>query len=66
MLQDAAAIGAALRNKKVVVSVSPPWFFLHDRTPEFYAPNYSRLHLSALVRLYSARTDAHVGVPRGA
>jgi D-alanine transfer protein len=49
MLQDVAAIGPELRNKKVVISVSPPWFFLHDRTPEFYAPNYSRLHLSALV-----------------
>jgi D-alanine transfer protein len=49
MLQDVAAIGSDLRSKKVVISVSPPWFFLHDRTPEFYAANYSRLHLSALV-----------------
>jgi D-alanyl-lipoteichoic acid biosynthesis protein DltD len=33
----------------VVISVSPPWFQLHDRTPDFYAANHSALHLSALV-----------------
>src|SRR5215471_15549120 len=49
MLQDLAAVGTELRGKKVAISVSPPWFFLHDRTPNFYAPNYSPLHLSALV-----------------
>lgn len=49
MLQDLAAVGSELRGKKVAISVSPPWFFLHDRPPNFYAPNYSPLHLSALV-----------------
>ncbi|MBV9327761.1 MAG: D-alanyl-lipoteichoic acid biosynthesis protein DltD [Chloroflexi bacterium] len=49
MLQDLAAIGSDLQGKKVAVSVSPPWFFLHDRTPDFYTPNVSPLHLSALV-----------------
>jgi D-alanine transfer protein len=49
MLQDLAAIGSDLHGKKVAISVSPPWFFLHDRTPDFYAPNASPLHLSALV-----------------
>ena len=49
MLQDLAAVGSELHGKKVAISVSPPWFFLHDRTPNFYAPNYSPLHLSALV-----------------
>jgi D-alanine transfer protein len=49
MLQDLAAVGSDLRGKKVAISVSPPWFFLHDRTPDFYAPNYSPLHLSALI-----------------
>jgi D-alanine transfer protein len=49
MLQDLAAVGSDLHGKKVAISVSPPWFFLHDRTPDFYAPNASRLHLSALV-----------------
>lgn len=49
ILQDVAAVGAEARGKKVVISVSPPWFFLHDRTPDFYKPNYSPEHLSALV-----------------
>ncbi len=49
MLQDVAAVGSEMRGKKVAISVSPPWFFLHDRTPDFYKPNYSPLHLSALV-----------------
>ncbi|MBV9582886.1 MAG: D-alanyl-lipoteichoic acid biosynthesis protein DltD [Chloroflexi bacterium] len=49
MLQDLASVGSELDGKKVVVSVSPPWFFLHDRTPNFYATNYSAIHLSALV-----------------
>jgi D-alanine transfer protein len=49
ILQDLAAVGPELHGKRVVISVSPPWFFLHDRTPNFYAPNYSPLHLSALV-----------------
>jgi D-alanine transfer protein len=49
ILQDLAAVGPELRGKKVAISVSPPWFFLHDRPPNFYAPNFSLLHLSALV-----------------
>jgi D-alanine transfer protein len=49
MLQDLAAVGPDVRGKKVVISVSPPWFFLHDRTPDYYLPNYSALHLSALI-----------------
>src|SRR6267378_5033453 len=49
ILQDLAAVGSELHGKKVVISVSPPWFQLHDRTPDFYAANHSALHLSALV-----------------
>jgi D-alanine transfer protein len=49
MLQDLAAVGSAVRGKQVAISVSPPWFFLHDRPPNFYATNYSRLHLSGLI-----------------
>jgi D-alanine transfer protein len=49
MLQDLASVGSELRGKKVAISVSPPWFFVHDRPPNFYAPNFSPLHLSALV-----------------
>jgi len=49
ILQDVAAVGSELHGKKVVISVSPPWFQLHDRAPDFYAANHSALHLSALV-----------------
>jgi D-alanine transfer protein len=49
MLQDLAAVGSDLRGKKVAISVSPPWFFLHDRTPDYYLSNHSPLHLSALI-----------------
>ncbi|MBV9329621.1 MAG: hypothetical protein JO352_38450 [Chloroflexi bacterium] len=49
ILRHLAAVGSELRGKKVAISVSPPWFFLHDRTPEFCAIDLSLLHLSALV-----------------
>jgi len=49
ILQDLAAVGSRVHGKKVAISVSPPWFFLHDRQPDFYAPNLSQLHLGALV-----------------
>jgi D-alanine transfer protein len=49
ILQDLAAVGSDVRGKKVVISLSPPWFFLHDRTPNFYAANFSPLHVSALI-----------------
>src|SRR5260370_27142503 len=49
MLQDMSAVGSEHHGKKVVISVSPPWFQLHDRTPNFYATNHSALHVSALV-----------------
>jgi len=39
MLQDLAAVGSEIRGRKVAISVSPPWFFLHDRTPDFYMAN---------------------------
>jgi D-alanine transfer protein len=62
ILQDVATVGEELQGRKVVISVSPPFFFLHDRPPEFYAPNYSHLHLSSLV--FSA--DLSVDTKRGA
>jgi D-alanine transfer protein len=57
MLQDLAAIGSDLHGKKVAISVSPPWFFLHDRTPDFYGSNASPLHLSALI--FSTQLSYH-------
>ena len=49
ILEDVAAEADVLRGHKIVISVSPPFFFLHDRPPEFYAPESSALHLSSLV-----------------
>lgn len=49
MLQDLASIGSELNGKQVVISVSPGWFSLHDRQPDYYMHNHSPLHLSALV-----------------
>src|SRR6516164_3961225 len=49
ILEDVAAEADELKGQKIVISVSPPFFFLHDRRPEFYAPDSSDLHLSALV-----------------
>jgi D-alanine transfer protein len=49
ILEDVAAEADVLHGKKIVISVSPPFFFLHDRNPEFYATESTALHLSSLV-----------------
>jgi D-alanine transfer protein len=49
ILEDVAAEADELRGHKIVISVSPPFFLLHDRPPEFYASESSALHLSSLV-----------------
>ena len=49
ILEDVAAEADVLQGQKIVISVSPPFFFLHDAPPEFYAPESSDLHLHALV-----------------
>jgi D-alanine transfer protein len=49
ILEDVAAESDELQGQKIVISVSPPFFLLHDRRAEFYAPDSSDLHLSALV-----------------
>jgi len=49
MLQDVGAIGDALRGKKVVVSLSPIWFYASAMAPaDYYAGNFSRLQAYAL------------------
>lgn len=52
LLQDLASVGSELRDKKVAISMSPPWFIrpgaeqiLHD----LYLGNYSHLTANALV-----------------
>jgi len=48
-LQELAAVGPDLRGKKVVLSLSPSTFFVHDMIdPESYAGNFSLLHASEL------------------
>jgi D-alanine transfer protein len=48
ILQDLAAIGSAIRNKRVVVSVSPAWFYLQSSRRDYYAGNFSPLEAYAL------------------
>lgn len=42
--QSLASVGRALRGKKVVVSLSPSFFFHPMSAPAVYAGNFSRLH----------------------
>lgn len=48
-LQAFAAVGQQLRGRKVVLSVSPNWFFLHDLPAFYYAGNFSDLQASQFV-----------------
>jgi D-alanine transfer protein len=49
ILQKIAAIGAGLRGRKLVVSLSPSYFFKRDRIDATsYAGNFSALHAYAL------------------
>jgi D-alanine transfer protein len=45
MAQDLAALGADLKGKKVVISFSPATFTMSQLSPDYYAGNYSRLHV---------------------
>ncbi len=50
MLQQLAALGSAVRDKRVVISLSPPWFYSRlMASPDFYGANFSRLQAYALV-----------------
>src|SRR5262249_18606854 len=50
ILQRLAAVGPKLRGKKVVISLSPTWFFERLQEPHrAYAGNFSRLHAGAVV-----------------
>ena len=48
ILQDLAAIGSAIRDKRVVVSVSPAWFYVQSSRRDYYAGNFSPLEAYAL------------------
>jgi D-alanine transfer protein len=50
ILQKLAAAGPALRGRKVVISLSPYWFFERlTARPDAYAGNFSALHAGAMV-----------------
>jgi DltD protein len=48
ILRDLAAIGSTVRGKRVVVSVSPAWFYLESSRRDYYAGNFSPLEAYAL------------------
>ena len=49
MLQKLAAVGSELRGKKVVISISPTWFFNRSIKPFYYAGNYSSLQAGEFI-----------------
>ena len=50
LLQRLAAVGSGLRGKKVVISLSPTWFFERLQEPHHaYAGNFSRLDAGAVI-----------------
>ncbi|HEY0790127.1 MAG TPA: D-alanyl-lipoteichoic acid biosynthesis protein DltD [Chthoniobacterales bacterium] len=52
MLQKFAAVGTRMRGRKVVISLSPSWFFRRAIPPGYYDGNFSRLQADEL--LYGA------------
>jgi len=63
MLQALAALGPQLRGRKIVISISPPWFFLRPQAGlEGYGGNFSALHAVELA--YS--TDLSLDLKRAA
>jgi poly-D-alanine transfer protein DltD len=48
ILEDLATVGLSIRAKRVVVSVSPSWFFTVSWRPSFYEGNFSPLGAYAL------------------
>lgn len=56
--QTCAALGPAIRDKKLVVIISPEWFFGHRATDAEYAGNFSVEH--ALAALTSPSLDGEI------
>ena len=48
ILENHAALGSTLRNKRVVVSISPTWFYSLSQRTSFYEGNFSPLSAYAL------------------
>jgi len=63
MLQKLAAVGPALRGRKLAISLSPSWFFRADAVDApSYAGNFSALHAASLA--FSGSLD--LALKRGA
>jgi len=62
ILEDVAALGTSLRDKRVVVSISPTWFFPISQRPSFYEGNFSPLGAYAL----AFSDDLSLEIKRGA
>lgn len=49
ILQKLAAVGPALRGKKVAISLSPGWFFHHHSQTRYYSGNFSPMQAGELI-----------------
>lgn len=50
LLQRLGAIGSDLRGKKVVISISPTWFFHDSASVAYYDGNFSLLQAACALR----------------
>lgn len=58
LLQDLAGLGSAVRGKRVVISLSPSWFYAQlVPDAEYYAGNFSALQAYALVFSSTLRVE---------
>ena len=71
MAQDLAALGPALKGRRVVISITPTLFTYGDELEEYYIGNYSRLHAYELIlspylsmRLKSAAAQRMLNYPK--
>lgn len=64
MVQKLAAIGSELKGKRIVISLSPSFYYEGQYHPETYAGNYSPLHANALVFSMDLSLKLKQGVAR--
>ncbi len=57
ILEKLAALGPAVRDKKVAISISPTWFFIEQINPRYYDGNFSVLQANQLVFSHSLSAD---------
>jgi D-alanine transfer protein len=57
ILQKLAALGSALKGKKIAISLSPSWFLRLTVSPHFYAGNFSPMAASAMIFNHNLSAD---------